>query len=241
MKPNELWIIFWFFHLVCRKSKEACAKRKPETSQSTNQFDFHIRKLWINNKIASYMRVVSWTIEEDWDIRSGCHNFRKWWPLRQSGSYQNRKLSRNFVCSPETSSCRQGIRSTGNWYGPYKLQRYVLWVDSVICFSSETLFIICFDWSFCGHICTNAKWKIFSLSFSLIDISSDLEGLKKYSEEGARFGYTGKQIIHPTQIDIVHEAFLPSKAKIEWATRLLEEFAIFQSEGKVSWFIVSFM
>lgn len=64
---------------------------------------------------------------------------------------------------------------------------------------------------------------------------TDLTGLKTLSEEGARFGYTGKQIIHPSQIDIVQEAFLPSKDKIAWASQLLEEFAIFQSEGKVSW------
>lgn len=61
-----------------------------------------------------------------------------------------------------------------------------------------------------------------------------MDGLKALSEEGARFGYTGKQIIHPSQISIVQEAFLPSKEKIAWATELLEEFAIFQSEGKVS-------
>lgn len=60
----------------------------------------------------------------------------------------------------------------------------------------------------------------------------DLEGLKTRSEEGARFGYNGKQIIHPTQISIVQEAFLPSQEKIEWATQLLKEFATFQAEGK---------
>ncbi|KAG4073737.1 hypothetical protein HA402_000961 [Bradysia odoriphaga] len=60
----------------------------------------------------------------------------------------------------------------------------------------------------------------------------DLEGLKICSEEGARFGYTGKQIIHPSQIDIVQNCFIPSKDKVAWATQLLEEFAMFQSEGK---------
>lgn len=67
----------------------------------------------------------------------------------------------------------------------------------------------------------------------LLTFYLDLEGLKTRSEEGARLGYTGKQIIHPSQISIVQEAFLPSEEKVEWATRLLTEFAIFQSEGKV--------
>lgn len=60
-----------------------------------------------------------------------------------------------------------------------------------------------------------------------------MEGLKERSEEGARLGYTGKQIIHPIQIGIVQDAFLPSQEKIQWATQLLAEFQNFQSKGKV--------
>lgn len=60
----------------------------------------------------------------------------------------------------------------------------------------------------------------------------DLVGLKKYSEEGARMGYTGKQVIHPDQIPIVQEAFLPSKRQVEWATGLLEAFKEHQLKGK---------
>ncbi|KAJ6642995.1 Citramalyl-CoA lyase, mitochondrial [Pseudolycoriella hygida] len=62
--------------------------------------------------------------------------------------------------------------------------------------------------------------------------NEDLIGLKTSSEVAASFGYTGKQIIHPSQIEIVQQAFLPSKDKLLWALQLLEEFAKFQSEGK---------
>ena len=60
---------------------------------------------------------------------------------------------------------------------------------------------------------------------------SDLEGLKKQSEEGARFGFTGKQVIHPTQIGVVQEAFHPTPEKVVWARELIEEFRKHEREG----------
>ncbi|KAL1497876.1 hypothetical protein ABEB36_008762 [Hypothenemus hampei] len=60
----------------------------------------------------------------------------------------------------------------------------------------------------------------------------DLEGLKIQSEEGARLGYTGKQVIHPAQVPIVQEAFLPTSTQVEWATGLLESFEKHQKQGK---------
>ena len=52
----------------------------------------------------------------------------------------------------------------------------------------------------------------------------DLEGLKHYSEEGSRMGFTGKQVIHPGQVEVVQAAFSPSETKIEWAQSLIKEF-----------------
>ncbi|VDO31314.1 unnamed protein product [Haemonchus placei] len=64
-----------------------------------------------------------------------------------------------------------------------------------------------------------------------IDIKN-LDGLRKQSEEGRAWGFTGKQTIHPTQIPVVQEAFMPSAEKIEWATELVHAFSQHQSEGK---------
>jgi citrate lyase subunit beta-like protein len=55
----------------------------------------------------------------------------------------------------------------------------------------------------------------------------DLDGLKLYSEEGARMGFTGKQVIHPGQVPVVQKAFSPSDAKVEWATNLGRDSPIF--------------
>jgi len=61
--------------------------------------------------------------------------------------------------------------------------------------------------------------------------------LKEQAREGARMGYTGKQVIHPIQVPIVQEAFSPSAEKIEWATELIKAFDEHQQSGKASsWF-----
>lgn len=62
----------------------------------------------------------------------------------------------------------------------------------------------------------------------------DLESLRKQSEIGARLGYTGKQVIHPDQIDIVQKAFLPSPERQQWARGVIHGFELSQKQGKVS-------
>lgn len=60
----------------------------------------------------------------------------------------------------------------------------------------------------------------------------DTDGLLKISTEGAKMGFTGKQVIHPNQVSIVQKAFSPSEEKIKWATDLIRQFELHQKEGK---------
>lgn len=60
----------------------------------------------------------------------------------------------------------------------------------------------------------------------------DLEALKVESEFGARLGFSGKQIIHPNQVQAVQEAFTPSAEAIAYARRIVETFESSQKEGK---------
>lgn len=60
------------------------------------------------------------------------------------------------------------------------------------------------------------------------------------SEQGARKGFTGKQIIHPGQVSIVEAAFTPSSDRIEWATELIQGFNEHQAQGKVQWLPILF-
>ena len=68
----------------------------------------------------------------------------------------------------------------------------------------------------------------------------DLDDLRRQSEEGARFGFTGKQVIHPAQIDIVQQAYSPGTEKLKWAQELIAAFSEHQREGKVYCFNLGF-
>ena len=52
----------------------------------------------------------------------------------------------------------------------------------------------------------------------------DLESLRAECEQGASFGFTGKQTIHPNQVKVIHEAFSPSIDAVKHATRLLQQY-----------------
>jgi citrate lyase subunit beta-like protein len=60
----------------------------------------------------------------------------------------------------------------------------------------------------------------------------DIEGLKKQCVDGAKLGFTGKQCIHPGQVETIQQAFTPSRDKIEWATELIKLFEEHQKSGK---------
>jgi len=49
----------------------------------------------------------------------------------------------------------------------------------------------------------------------------DIKGLEKDLTLGKNLGYTGKCIIHPSQIDLVHKIFSPSLQDIQWAEKVI--------------------
>src|SRR5512138_3026603 len=60
----------------------------------------------------------------------------------------------------------------------------------------------------------------------------DVEGLRREAEQGARLGFSGKQIIHPNQVAAAQEAFTPSAEAIEYAQRVVSAFEASQRERK---------
>ncbi|XP_014826068.1 PREDICTED: citrate lyase subunit beta-like protein, mitochondrial [Poecilia mexicana] len=60
----------------------------------------------------------------------------------------------------------------------------------------------------------------------------DVEGLRLQAKEGALMGFTGKQVIHPGQIQAVQEEFSPSQDRVQWAEELIAAFDQHQKEGK---------
>jgi len=60
----------------------------------------------------------------------------------------------------------------------------------------------------------------------------DVEGLRLEAGQGAALGFSGKQVIHPKQVDPVQEAFTPSDEAIQYAQRVVRAFRASQKEGK---------
>jgi citrate lyase subunit beta/citryl-CoA lyase len=50
----------------------------------------------------------------------------------------------------------------------------------------------------------------------------DIDGLIKDATIARRLGYSGKSIIHPSQIEPVHKVFRPSKNEVEWAKKVVQ-------------------
>jgi citrate lyase subunit beta/citryl-CoA lyase len=50
---------------------------------------------------------------------------------------------------------------------------------------------------------------------------SDTDGLEKDLIFGKKLGYTGKCIIHPSQLNLTHRVFAPSQQDIEWAKKVV--------------------
>lgn len=66
-----------------------------------------------------------------------------------------------------------------------------------------------------------------------VDIG-DLEGLREECREAATAGFTGKLTIHPSQIEIVNEAFSPTPEEIAESRELLEAFAEHERAGRMA-------
>lgn len=58
----------------------------------------------------------------------------------------------------------------------------------------------------------------------------DVDGLREDTQKGIELGYTGKQIIHPAQIETVQTAFLPSPEQIKRAQKIV---SAYEEQAKV--------
>ncbi|XP_077486940.1 citramalyl-CoA lyase, mitochondrial-like [Amblyomma americanum] len=64
-----------------------------------------------------------------------------------------------------------------------------------------------------------------------IDLKNE-DLLRRQCAEGAAMGFTGKQVIHPSQVGPTQEAFAPTPTQLERARRLVQEFHQHQEQGK---------
>jgi citrate lyase subunit beta/citryl-CoA lyase len=60
----------------------------------------------------------------------------------------------------------------------------------------------------------------------------DLEGFENECRQGVEYGFDGKTLIHPGQIDIANRVWAPSPAEIELARRTIAAFEAAVAEGR---------
>lgn len=63
---------------------------------------------------------------------------------------------------------------------------------------------------------------------------TDPDGLRADCELGAAMGFTGKFSIHPSQIDVINEAFTPSAEEVEASRELLADLERHRAEGRMA-------
>jgi citrate lyase subunit beta/citryl-CoA lyase len=50
----------------------------------------------------------------------------------------------------------------------------------------------------------------------------DMEGLRRETALVKTLGYTGKSLVNPRQIEVVHEVFAPKQEEIDYALQVIE-------------------
>src|SRR5688572_4868293 len=75
-----------------------------------------------------------------------------------------------------------------------------------------------------------AAFNLQAIDMVFIDFKDALN-LKIEAAQGAAMGYSGKQIIHPAQVEPVQTAFTPSDEAISYANRLVQAFEQHQAQG----------
>lgn len=66
-------------------------------------------------------------------------------------------------------------------------------------------------------------------------VYNDLEddaGFTAQTRQAVEFGFDGKTLIHPRQIDLCHAAFLPDDTEVAWANRIIDAFAMPENAAK---------
>jgi citrate lyase subunit beta/citryl-CoA lyase len=63
---------------------------------------------------------------------------------------------------------------------------------------------------------------------------ADASGLRESVSEARRLGFSGKQVIHPSQLQLVHDGLAPTSGEVAWARRVVSAFETAESAGIAS-------
>ena len=60
----------------------------------------------------------------------------------------------------------------------------------------------------------------------------DADSLEAVCRQGVDFGFDGKTLIHPKQVEICNTVFSPAPAEVDWARAVIAAFALPENQGK---------
>ncbi|WP_338602327.1 CoA ester lyase [Sulfolobus tengchongensis] len=81
-------------------------------------------------------------------------------------------------------------------------------------------------------IVSNAKaYDVDAIDKVYFDLKN-VDGFRRECEEAKKLGYVGKQVIHPSQVEIANEVFSPTREEIEWAKKVIEAYEMAKKEGR---------
>jgi citrate lyase subunit beta/citryl-CoA lyase len=67
----------------------------------------------------------------------------------------------------------------------------------------------------------------------MVDLK-DIDGLVADAQKAKAYGFQGKVVIHPTQIQPCHDVFTPTQAEIDYARKIVEAFEAAERDGKAA-------
>ncbi len=73
-------------------------------------------------------------------------------------------------------------------------------------------------------------YKIDALDTVFVDLEDDA-GLRQETEYAKRIGFTGKAVINPRQIEVIHDVFNPTGEEIQRAVRIVREYRRVRQQG----------
>lgn len=65
--------------------------------------------------------------------------------------------------------------------------------------------------------------------------SSGLSTLREECEGGRRMGFNGKQLIHPSQVEVAQEVYGPGAEEVKWAVRVVIADEKAAEQGRGAW------
>jgi citrate lyase subunit beta/citryl-CoA lyase len=60
----------------------------------------------------------------------------------------------------------------------------------------------------------------------------DPDGFRAEAEQGKAFGFDGKTLVHPSQVDPTNEIWSPTADEVEYSRRVIEAFEAAEAEGR---------